>query len=300
MHKKAKLKLDENGLPDRLMITCASCGHAFSSPYCPECGERRPADRHYDLRHFFHEVLEILFHVDHTLPRTFKTLLVRPGGLTSEFMEGRRKPYLGPLQLFLIVNLLFFLVQSFVGIIGSEFDVLTSPLQVHTRYSRYRALASGIVERKITDERISYDKLQLAFNHSVKVNAKSLVVVMVPVFALGVALLNLKRRRFVVEHLVFSLHFFAAFMLFISMIDLFVAILLRLPGRIYNPLWGNRIIAVAIIAAVMAYLFRALKRAYSASSTASATNAVLLTLFMIMIVLPLYSFILFLVTLHSV
>jgi hypothetical protein len=296
MHKKPSLKLHDGRLP----ITCASCGHGFSSPYCPECGERRPTDRHYDLRHFFHEVLEIFFHVDHTLPRTLKTLLVRPGTLTSEFMQGRRKPFLGPLQLFLIVNLLFFLVQSFVGIIGSEFDVLTSPLQVHMNYSRYKTLAGQMVERKIADERISYDKLELAFNHSVKVNAKSLVVVMVPVFALGVVLLNLKRRRFVVEHLVFSLHFFAAFMLFISMLDLFVALLLRLPGRIYNPVWANRVIGVNMIAAVMAYLFRAVKRTYSASNTASAIDAALLTLFMIAVVLPLYSLLLFVVTLHSV
>jgi hypothetical protein len=300
MHKKAKLKLHAEAFPDRSLTTCASCGHAFSSSYCPECGERRPADRRYDLKHFFHEALEVLFHVDHTLPRTLRTLLVNPGRLTSEFMEGRRKPYLGPLQLFLIVNLLFFLVQSFVGIIGSEFDVLTSPLQVHTNYSRYKALAGRMVERKIADERISYDKLQLAFNHSVKVNAKSLVVVMVPVFAIGVALLNLRRRRFVVEHLVFSLHFFAAFLIFISMIDLFVAILLRLPGRIYNPAWANSIIAVIMIVCVMAYLFSGLKRTYTASNAASALNAVLLTLFMIGVVLPLYSFILFLVTLHSV
>jgi hypothetical protein len=120
------------------------------------------------------------------------------------------------------------------------------------------------------------------------------------VFALGAALLNLKRRCFVVEHLVFSLHFFAAFMIFISMIDLLVAILLRAPGRLYNPAWANGIIAVAMIVAVMAYLFRAVTRTYAASNAASAINAVLLTLVMIAVVLPLYSFILFLVTLHSV
>lgn len=300
MHKKARLKVHDGGLPDPSPVACPSCGHAFSSPYCPECGERRPDNRRYDLRHFFHEALEVLFHIDYTLPRTLKTLFAQPGRLTKDFMEGRRKPYLAPLQLFLIVNLLFFVVQSFVGLIGSEFDVLTSPLQVHLKYSRYKDLAGRLVDRKLATEGISYDKFELAFNHSVKVNAKSLIVVMVPVFAMGVALLNLKRRRFIVEHLVFSLHFFTAFMLFIALIDLIVAILLKLPGRIYHPGWANRIIALAIIIGVVAYLFQAFKRTYNASNPATVANAVALTLFMVAVVLPLYSFILFLVTLHSV
>ena len=39
-----------------------------------------------------------------------KFLLFKPGFLTREYLDGRRKPYVGPIQLFIIVNIVFVLL----------------------------------------------------------------------------------------------------------------------------------------------------------------------------------------------
>jgi len=43
--------------------------------------------------------------------RTFVTLVAHPGLLTREYVCGRRRRYLRPLQVFLMCNALFFFVQ---------------------------------------------------------------------------------------------------------------------------------------------------------------------------------------------
>src|SRR6185503_13383281 len=98
--------------------------HAF----LPECGEKRAADRSYSIFHFTKEnVIDAIGSLDGRTFRTLKLLLLRPGELTAQFMRGARLPYLSPLQLFLALNLLFFVWSS-----AERFSILDTPLSVHT------------------------------------------------------------------------------------------------------------------------------------------------------------------------
>ena len=75
-----------------------TCGAALHGPFCHACGERvlDPADLR--LPAFLRHVAEGAFDLDSRLWRTFRELFRRPGLLTAEFMAGRRRPYLHPLQ----------------------------------------------------------------------------------------------------------------------------------------------------------------------------------------------------------
>ena len=42
--------------------------------------------------------------------RSYRTLLAAPGAITVAHVRGRRRAWLGPLQLFLIANALFFAI----------------------------------------------------------------------------------------------------------------------------------------------------------------------------------------------
>src|SRR4249919_903198 len=92
--------------------TCPTCAQPCQSRYCPECGERAPRPHDLSLAGFAEHAVEEVAHVDGRVLRTFRALLTRPGVLTESYVIGRRKPLLGPLQVFLIANLLFFGVQS--------------------------------------------------------------------------------------------------------------------------------------------------------------------------------------------
>ena len=69
----------------------------------------------HSLWDFLAESAEVLTHADSRLWRTLVPLVLRPGFLTQQFIEGRRASYLSPFRLYLVVSILFFVVVSATG-----------------------------------------------------------------------------------------------------------------------------------------------------------------------------------------
>src|SRR5712671_7874671 len=92
--------------------TCPTCAQPRQSRFCPDCGERAPHAHDLTIAGFAEHAVEEFAHVDGRVFRTFRSLLRRPGLLTESYVKGQRKPILGPLQVFLIANLIFFGFQS--------------------------------------------------------------------------------------------------------------------------------------------------------------------------------------------
>jgi Protein of unknown function (DUF3667) len=67
----------------------------------------------FNLSHFvLHDLPHEVFHVDGKVPRTLRLLFVRPGFLPSEFVAGRRTPYVPPLRLYILVYLAYVLISA--------------------------------------------------------------------------------------------------------------------------------------------------------------------------------------------
>jgi len=73
-----------------------------------------------------------LFDADNRLFLSLYLLLFRPGTLTTRFLRGNRKPYLGPLQLFALINVGFVLLAVNVGP-----DTFRTPLRYHVASSNF-------------------------------------------------------------------------------------------------------------------------------------------------------------------
>lgn len=81
---------------------CLNCGAPLSDQFCAGCGQAR-IDLHASTwRHAKESVAEV-FDVDARLPRTARAML-SPGLLTTEYLRGRRAPYLSPVKLFLLAG----------------------------------------------------------------------------------------------------------------------------------------------------------------------------------------------------
>ena len=98
-----------NPSPEPAADHCLNCGAAVSSAFCPECGQSS-ATRIVSLRSLAVELFNGLFNYDSKLWATLIPLITRPGFLTNEYIAGRRIRYLGPLQVFLLLTALCFLV----------------------------------------------------------------------------------------------------------------------------------------------------------------------------------------------
>src|SRR5215467_16119107 len=172
--------------------------------YCPACGEKRPSSHDLSFRHFFSHALGEFFHFDSKIFRTFRLLLTRPGFLAAEYIRGCRKPYLHPFQVFFVANLVYFFLQPIIGWSG-----LRTPLYIHMHMMPYSRLASRMVASRVLAKGVTPQQFSAAFDHAVEVQARTLVVVMVPLLALVLALVQWRKHRFFGEHLVLALHFTA-------------------------------------------------------------------------------------------
>jgi len=275
---------------------CPTCGGAVETPYCPTCGEQRATDRHYSLRHLGEELFETLFHADGRAIRTFRALIARPGALTAAYMRGERKPYVAPLQLFFLANIVFFV---WVGI--THINTFSTPLQFHVGGMFYSGLAHRLVDARLAARHLTYDSYAATFDHAATLQAKSLIILMVPMLALVTMLVTLPRRRSVTQHVVFALHTMTVTLLFIMAISLVLGLAESAfvhAGVVARWQLWDQLSALAIMIALGAYTHRALRRAYGLSSTDATVRAVLFTLAFIPTVF-LYRGVLFFTTFYT-
>ncbi|HEV8017618.1 MAG TPA: DUF3667 domain-containing protein [Steroidobacteraceae bacterium] len=89
-------------------VHCENCGAEVTGRYCGACGQRLEPPLH-SLWHFLTVATEDLTHADSRLWRTLGALLLRPGFLTRQFLDGRRARYLPPVRLYLVLSVVFFI-----------------------------------------------------------------------------------------------------------------------------------------------------------------------------------------------
>lgn len=194
--------------------SCPTCGHARPGRYCGHCGEKRVEREDFTLRRIAGDAIATAFDLDSAVPRTLRDLVARPGRLTADYVAGRRRGRLGPFQLFFALNVVYFVVQSWTG-----WNSLRTPLYVHIANSPYGGLVRPLVERTVAARGIGLEEYAVAFDAMVDLQAKSLVILMVPLFALVVhAVCGVARRRYFAESIVFALHFIAFFLLLQSVL----------------------------------------------------------------------------------
>lgn len=87
---------------------CRNCGGRVEERYCTVCGQLG-ADFHRPVWDLIASSIADMFALDGRLWRTLPMLLLRPGRMTRDYIEGRRARFVPPFRLFLLTSVLFFL-----------------------------------------------------------------------------------------------------------------------------------------------------------------------------------------------
>ena len=95
------------GSPD-----CLNCGSYMRGQYCAVCGQRAHS-RLISLWELVRDAFGDLFELDSRLWQTLVPLLLRPGMLTHDYLQGRRARFMPPFRMYLVLSLLFFVVAFF-------------------------------------------------------------------------------------------------------------------------------------------------------------------------------------------
>ncbi|HEX8339032.1 MAG TPA: DUF3667 domain-containing protein, partial [Pyrinomonadaceae bacterium] len=177
------------------------CGAALAGDFCHACGEKRPEARDLSVKHFFSEAAQELSSVEHSkLLHTLRALLFRPGLLTNEWKAGRRRRYLKPLNLclgILALNFFAYSVYKPVSIFNVEKFITESKREESMRtFERFAA------RKKLSVPEL-FERVGEKWQRYVSLST----LLFVGGFALVLQAVFLLRRRYYVEHLVFSMHF---------------------------------------------------------------------------------------------
>jgi Protein of unknown function (DUF3667) len=95
---------------------CLNCGQTIAGQFCGQCGQKEV--HRYTVGHVLHELVHVFTHADKGIFSFAKNILIKPGTVALDLVEGRRKRYFNLFQyLLLIVGFTTFLVikANFMG-----------------------------------------------------------------------------------------------------------------------------------------------------------------------------------------
>jgi len=273
--------------------TCPSCGRRRRSKYCAECGEERLRPRDLTFSDLLARFARALSSVDGKLLRSSRAIFLAPGTLTASYIQGERRRFLGPLELFLIANALFFSVQSLTNT-----NTLSSTLASHLHVQDWRDFAQSLVAQRFGNNERAIAAFAKTFDRAAIFNAKALIILMVLGFAPIAALLFRGAHRAAGAHLVFALHVYS-FVLVVLCVALGIAeaSFLMGGGGLASPAMDTWL-SIANVGVCGSYIYLALGPAYSASGGSRIGAALVLTAALALLFMG-YRFAIFLITFYT-
>ena len=254
--------------PTRTDLACRNCGEQAPLDFCPRCGQETTLHPP-SFGEFMHEFVGHYVALEGPLWRTLGLLLLKPGRLTREYLDGRRRRYVLPLRLYLTASFLFFLVLKLaVPHFHPEMnvDVDGRKVPVAEYAAEVAAAPSGAASKVPTFEQLQMNscgapgqracnRLEASANESFKrlqahpdealehVRTHFLgwapyaIFLLLPGFAAVMLLTYFNRRMTYGEHFVFSLHLHAFWFLagvVIAVVPQSVAGLLQIAVVVYG------------------------------------------------------------------
>jgi hypothetical protein len=247
--------MDEPTPPQRATDTCPNCGQAAMAAYCSQCGEKRRDRADWKLSSIVGEAFAELINLEHSkIWQTFRLLLFKPGQLSRDYWNGRRKRYIGPVKLYLVCFALSLVLYSF-----------HQPTAIYDVRSHAATDSTGniarVFEEQASKRRVSTEQLMQEINlHVQRFLSMSQLLYPLPV-ALTLQILLRRHRLYFAEHLVFALHLIA--FMFLSVVVLWpLFLLVGVRGRIDQFTPSYLVIMAGSMIWPACYALLALRRAY--------------------------------------
>ncbi len=177
------------------MPACKNCEHTFQGTYCNQCGQQDNTGR-FTFRELAGDFVAQVFTLELPVLHTLRELFSRPGPFCREFIAGKRRPFLPPIQFFLLLSGLHLLIR-----ILTRFDPVAN---------QYKA--QGIAPP--TDK---YAQKGEFVGHFISENLNNFFFILVFIFAFFSWLFFRKSRFSFTENVVFGFYAVAAYTVFPSL-----------------------------------------------------------------------------------
>jgi hypothetical protein len=277
---------------------CLNCGHFVPDTYCSHCGQPNTEAKR-SVKDLAHDFIHMLTHFDGKFFKTLRVLLTRPGFLTRAYLEGKRRQYLPPVQMYVFTSAVFFFIfyaimvdipdsaeivsdgsaGRFIDSSGLAFNITNadaSNLSRKTKLEQYIREQEALPEEKrdgIIDRKLKISELKIAKNidvngekafyemaHSFLKNFPKLLLISLPLIALILNLFFYRNKSFTyVSHLIFLLHLYIFTLVALLICYLFTQLNSWTSWSIFN--W----LAVITFFWILYYGYRSMRNLYQPS-----------------------------------
>ena len=272
--------------------TCKSCGTSFTGNYCNHCGEKviRQEDR--KLKHFLGDFINAITFADNKLLRTVKTMLIAPGKLSADFVEGKRKKYMKPISIFFLANLFYFLFPL-VNTFTTNLNIQVGDSFIHSK------LAESWVSNEISTRDIPFTEYEFLYDTKTAELSKLLIILMALLMAGFFSIIHLgSRRNLLADHLTIGLELMAFILIYSLQVVSFILMLLVLISPDLQYLFSNFYLTAISMSMLLYYFLKMERNFYGFSWSRSIVNTLLCTL-ALYVSLELYRGLLFFITFWS-
>jgi len=228
-----------------MSATCANCQANLTGAYCASCGQKAHANDR-SLGTLLLMVFGTLFSYENKFWTTLVPLILLPGKLTRDHVEGRRQRHFDPVRMFLLVSVLVFFAPDTMNV--PTYELSGDWAEPAVEGSSFLDRAKKGKERLQSFDPATTDAAVItSFNVTV---AKRYLTVYMVIGVIGLALFLklIHRKRFLVDHLVFALH---------------VAIFMYVWNWVARlPPWSTEVTAILTAIGQVGYLMAAYWRIY--------------------------------------
>ena len=184
---------------------CLNCNAPLdaSQQFCGTCGQKANTHR-LTLSHFFHEFFHAFTHADKGIFHLLFALMIRPGTVAREYIEGKRKKYFNPFTFFLILMGIYVLSNRIFNPVPKEIHVPVGIMNIPDETVKSKTIAMFIRGGEV--------------RNFTSANGNIISMIAIPMIALIFWLSYKKRKYNYAEHL-------TANMMFTSFANIFFTLL---------------------------------------------------------------------------
>jgi hypothetical protein len=275
--------------------TCPNCGESVTENFCPSCGQA-VRDKRGPLFALLGDFFAEFFSIDGRHLRTAARLW-SPGRLTQLYLKGKRASYVPPVRVYFVASLVFFLLVGFPVPKAENFNVWVDDmligrdepdpdlgniqlLSLDDTSSVSRWVEPYLSPKLEQLQAMSAQDLLDGVVSGLERTVPTTLIFFVPLLALALKLLYIRRSFFYVDHLVFALHFQSFMFLVLVLARLANLILL---GRLY-PGFFTYVGVFYLILPV--YIIVAMRRVYGQSWVVTMAKSALLGILYMLLIQP--------------
>lgn len=134
---------------------CLNCGWTLKEKerFCPQCGQEN-RNININFGRLFNEFLSTYLAFDSRIGRSIIPFLFKPGFLTKSFLQGKRKQYVHPVRLYLVMSIFYFFILSLVADKIAEQDNEFIHVENLSIFESIEPATKEILENTLSEETI--------------------------------------------------------------------------------------------------------------------------------------------------